>query len=182
MTPMPPDRGELGFGERARLALERDLLGRRSTDDVAVSRLHEASRAAGRQERRRAAAEIDEVERPPRDGRPLGVELPLARRADRGTARPPWRSCRCRPGSNRNGSASGRTGCAGTAPAGRRGAGEASATLALGTTPPRRSRPKTAGNSRRNSCRPRFARDRPPATSRPCLDHTGWPGLSLTGG
>ena len=46
---------------------------------TAVSRLTRLSQLLRRQERRRAAAEVDEVERPAGDRRLLRVQLPLAR-------------------------------------------------------------------------------------------------------
>ena len=70
--------GELGFGERAGLALERDFFGRRPRRDGRQP-LHQAAQLPHRQERRRAAAEVHEVERPAVD-RGIGVvQLPLAR-------------------------------------------------------------------------------------------------------
>ena len=109
------DRLELGLGQRARLALEGDFLGavpRRDRRSAASTRPLELLR---REERRRAAAEVDEVERPAGDAGGARVELPLAGEQRRGTSRRPRRSCRCRRGSSRTGSASGRTGCAGRA-------------------------------------------------------------------
>src|SRR5690606_30379589 len=73
-----PDRLQLRLRERARLALERDLLGRVPRGDRGETP-DERLELARREERRRAAAEVDEVQRPARDGGPGGVELPLAR-------------------------------------------------------------------------------------------------------
>ena len=72
------DGRQLGLGQRARLALERDLFGiaprggRAQTGDQPF----ELTRG---QKRRGAAAEIDEIHRPPGNGRQPRVELPLAR-------------------------------------------------------------------------------------------------------
>ena len=97
-----------------------------SADDHGVSRRQprdERRELLRREKRRRAAAEIDEVDR-------RGPRAPAARAADPirapagpGTARPAARSCPCTRGSSRNGNASGRTGCAGTARAARPGSG-----------------------------------------------------------
>ena len=109
-----------------------------------------------REKRGRAAAEVHEVERPAGERRRRRHELPLAARASRGTARPAARSCSYRPGSNRNGSASGRTECAGTGRAARP-AERCDCERGQRVGPPLpASTPKTAGNWRRNSCRPRF--------------------------
>ena len=70
--------GELGFGERAGLALERDFLGRCPRRDGRQP-LHESAQLPHRQKRRRAAAEVHEVDRPAVDRRIGAVELPLAR-------------------------------------------------------------------------------------------------------
>ena len=64
--------------KRARLALEGDFLGRPPRAH-AVHAADEPFELRRRDVRRRAAAEVDEVQRPPGDGRLLGVELPLAR-------------------------------------------------------------------------------------------------------
>src|SRR4029450_13288459 len=61
-----PDRGELALGQRAGLALEGDLLGARPRRERAQPS-HEALELLRREEGRRAAAEVDEVERPARD-------------------------------------------------------------------------------------------------------------------
>ena len=70
------NRGELGLGERARLALERDLASGRPRR-CGRQPVDQPPELPDREERRRAAAEIDEVERPPGDGRLPGVQLPL---------------------------------------------------------------------------------------------------------
>ena len=71
------NRGEFGLGQRARLALERDFLGRRPRRDGRQP-LHQAAQLPHRQERRRPAAEVHEVERTAVD-RGIGViELPFA--------------------------------------------------------------------------------------------------------
>ena len=133
VTPMLADRRQLRFGERAGLALERDLFGASFHGRLAVSRSTSRLQLLRRQKRRRAAAEVDEVEAAAR--RRAGwsrVELPLARQQVEVLLDLAARSCRCRPGSSRNGSASGRTGCAGTARAVRPArAGEASAGLGV---------------------------------------------------
>ena len=63
------DDVELGLGQRARLALERDLLGRASRARSAVRRLDQRLELRRRQEGRRAAAEVDEIDRPARRAR-----------------------------------------------------------------------------------------------------------------
>ena len=72
----PANRAELRLGERPGLALERDLARGRPRRDRRQA-INETLELPDRQERRRAAAEIDEVERPPGDGRLPGVQLPL---------------------------------------------------------------------------------------------------------
>ncbi len=73
-----PDRGQLALGERSRLALERDLF---SVVPWATARepFDEPVELLRRQKRRRAAAEVHEIEWPSGDGRQLAVQLPLAR-------------------------------------------------------------------------------------------------------
>ena len=93
--------------------------------------LDQALELARGEERRRAAAEVDEVERPASHGGQDRGQLPLARRPRPGSPAPPARSCRCRRGSSRSGSACGRTGCGRRGPAARRhAAARASAGLA----------------------------------------------------
>ncbi len=74
--PDAADGRELGLRDRARLALERNLVSR-APRAVRRHPRDERFELAGRQERRRTAAEIDELEGPPRDRRPIGVELPF---------------------------------------------------------------------------------------------------------
>ena len=74
----PADRRELAFGERARLALEGDLFGLVPRRDLRQA-LDQSLELRRRQERRRAAAEVDEVERTSGDSRKRSVQLPLAR-------------------------------------------------------------------------------------------------------
>ena len=69
---------ELGLGQRAGLALERDLFGRRPRRDRRQP-LHQPGQLPHRQKRRRAAAEVHEIERAAVDGGIGVVELPLAR-------------------------------------------------------------------------------------------------------
>ena len=69
---------ELGVGERARLALERDLFGTGPGSLCGQTR-HQPVELFRREERRRAATEVDEVERPSSDRRQRRVELPFAR-------------------------------------------------------------------------------------------------------
>ena len=74
------DRGQLRLGQRARFALERDFFGtvpRRA----AVDAFDQARQLRGREERRRAAAEIDEVDGPIRDHGHRRIELPFASEA-----------------------------------------------------------------------------------------------------
>ena len=155
------DRLELRLGQRARLALEGDFLrcrprGRRS------QAIDEPLQLRGRKERRRPAAEVDEVERPARAMAGISqIAIPLPRDADRGTPPPRARSCWCRRGSSRSGTASGRTECAGTGPAARPSAPTASAGMASAAHGFAGSTRKTAGSSRRSSCRPRSGRPRP---------------------
>ena len=78
VTPRSRIAASLRLGERAGLALERDFFGRRPRRDGRQP-LHEAAELPHRQERRRAAAEVHEVERPAVDRRIGVVELPLAR-------------------------------------------------------------------------------------------------------
>ncbi len=74
----PADDAKLGLGQRARLALERDL--RRVTPGRGRGQpVHQSFELAGRQKRRRAAAEVDKVDRPPGKDRQARVQLPLAR-------------------------------------------------------------------------------------------------------
>ena len=72
------NRRELGLGERPRLALEGDLLGvlpwRHGGQPA-----DQAFELLRREERGRAAAEVDEVQRPSGDRRLRRAELPLAR-------------------------------------------------------------------------------------------------------
>ena len=104
-------------------------------DGVAEQARDQRLQLLRRQERRRAAAEVDEVERPAGDRRLLRVQLPLAREHVEVLARPPARSCRCRRGSSRSDSASGRTGCEGRGRAAPPGpAGDASAGSASRST------------------------------------------------
>src|SRR5258706_10796912 len=72
------DDGELGVGERTRLALERHFLGALPGRDR-LQPLDEALELLRREERRGAAAEVHEIEVAARDGRLLSVELPFAR-------------------------------------------------------------------------------------------------------
>ena len=90
------DRGELGFGDRAGLAFERDLFGA-VPRAVRIEPADEALQLLRRQERRRAAAEVDEVELASRHSRRRERRAPTRAPADRDTARPRARSCRCRP-------------------------------------------------------------------------------------
>ena len=72
-----PNRVELGLGQRAGFALERDLLGRRPGHHPLEPR-NQRLELTDREKRRRAAAEIHEVERASGDRRLIGVQLPLA--------------------------------------------------------------------------------------------------------
>ena len=72
------DRLELRAGERARLALERDLLGAVPRQRGAHAR-RQLAQLLGADERGRAAAEVDEAQRPSGHRRQLGVALHLAR-------------------------------------------------------------------------------------------------------
>ena len=150
VTPISRSSGELRIAERARLALEGDFRGLAPVCPGFESGDQPLQLLRG-QERRRPAAEIDEVQWPAGDGRRLQVPFPLRNRQGRDIPRPGVRSCRCRPGNNRNGSASGRREC------GRRGraARRAAAPAGRPSRRPRRSgsRRKTAGSWRRNSCR-----------------------------
>ena len=80
------DDRQLALGQRARLALEGHFLGRVPRRDR-LQPVHQPLELARREKRRRAAAEIDEVERPAGDGRQRGVELPLANQRRRDTGR-----------------------------------------------------------------------------------------------
>ena len=71
------NRRQLGTGDRAGLALERDLFGRLPRP-ARRHALDERLELTGRQERRRSAAEVHEIERPPGQRRLIRVELPLA--------------------------------------------------------------------------------------------------------
>ena len=160
----PANRAELRLGERPGLALERDLARGRPRRDRRQA-INETLELPDRQERRRAAAEIDEVERPPGDGRLPGVQLPLPPqnievRLDLGRVLVP-----CRPGSSRSGSACGRTECGGT---GRAGHPRAARRAPGGPPrpPPPASRPRTADSWRRNSCRLPFRPRLPPSMYR----------------
>ena len=75
---MLANRRELGFGERAGLALEGDLFGVVPRAG-GVEPADQALQLLRRQERRRAAAEVDEVEAAAGDRRLRRVELPFAR-------------------------------------------------------------------------------------------------------
>ena len=129
---------------------------------------HQPFELLRREERRRAAAEVDEVERPSGD-RPAAsrVELPLARHDVEVAVDLAARSCRCRRGSSRSGSACGRTGCAGTARAARpRHGGACSAGMASRCDRLRASTRRTVDRWRRSSSRLRSdRRERGPVQS-----------------
>ena len=74
----PPDHRQLALGQRARLALEGDLFGLVPRRHRAQA-LHQPLELLRRQKRRRAAAEVHEVQRPPGNRRQLAVQLELAR-------------------------------------------------------------------------------------------------------
>ena len=69
---------QLALGERAGLALERDFLGMAPAAGGGEP-ADELLELTHRQKRRRAAAEINEIQRPPGDGGARVVQLPLAR-------------------------------------------------------------------------------------------------------
>ena len=71
------DRAQFRLGDRARLAFERDLLGRRPRR-MRGEPAHERGQLPRREERRRAAAEVDEVDRPAGDGPARAQQVPLA--------------------------------------------------------------------------------------------------------
>jgi hypothetical protein len=71
-----PDGLELRLAERSRLAFESNLLGCCPGGCGAQAR-DEALQLTGREERRCAAAKINEVQRAPGDGRRLEIQLPL---------------------------------------------------------------------------------------------------------
>ena len=77
------DRFELRLGQRAGLAFERHLLGRRPTASPPSAAITSRCELAGREKRRRAAAEVHEVQRPTGDRR---------RRRDTTPTRAPSRS------------------------------------------------------------------------------------------
>ena len=101
----------------------------------------------GAEERRRAAAEIDEAKRPAAHHRQLADQLDLVRQGLRRSARRRARSCRCRRGSSRTCSACGRTECAGTGPAASPAAGRMRAPAQSPATAPA-STARTAGSWR----------------------------------
>jgi hypothetical protein len=72
-----PDGGELGVRECPWLALERDFLGAGPGRDRRQSP-HQTLQLLRREKRRRAAAEVHEVQRPSGDRRQLAVQLPFA--------------------------------------------------------------------------------------------------------
>src|SRR6185503_6396615 len=73
-----PDGGELGVGQRARLALEGDFFGRRPRRHRGEP-ADQALELLRREKRWCAAAEVDEVVRTPGYRGKLPVKLPLAR-------------------------------------------------------------------------------------------------------
>jgi hypothetical protein len=105
---------------------------------------------ACRRPRRRSPADVLKVRAGPRAG-------PIRAPPSPGTLPPPGRSCSCRRGNSRSGTASGRRGCAGTAPAARRPV-EPRARPVRRARRHRSTRRRRAGSSRRSSCRPRGGR------------------------
>ena len=77
MTPSSLQRLNLGFGQRARFAFERDFLGLRPID-VRAQAIDERMQLAHAEERRRASAEVDESKRASTHDRLPADEFDLA--------------------------------------------------------------------------------------------------------
>ena len=78
MTPSSRERVDLRFGQRARLAFERDFFGLRPVDVLAQA-IDQRRELPDAQKRRRATAEVDEAKRPLSHHRQAADQFDLAR-------------------------------------------------------------------------------------------------------